>query len=401
MLLFYNIVISCDNNYVKYVAVVIASIIKNTKINSQLKEYPYKFYILSNDISKNNILKLKKLIQHLSNSYYNCELIIHKIDDSKFHRFPKAWHVNHATYYRFEIADIVEGNKCLYLDADVLVCGDIRELFYMELNNKVAGVVTDSCSRLWTKLYTKDNKTSSYIEFDPLMYFNAGVILIDLNQWKKHDIKNKCIDAFNIYDHGGLADQSYLNIALKELTYKLPLNWNLIVPEYILLDGYERHYVVNCLDEISEYNLAYTRSEFEEAMKNKKIVHFCAAKPWWNLYYKNNKVDFNERNVWWEIALNLEEFKEEFYFLKNSLDSKHLNRQLNTIEWILKNGDKNSSNVLYSSYDIDSIKKIKNHLSYKLGNAIVLSFKYWYKGRLLKLPFELVSIYKKHKRTKR
>ncbi|WP_251824381.1 hypothetical protein [Campylobacter jejuni] len=75
-------------------------------------------------------------------------------------------------------------------------------------------------------------------------------------------------------------------------------------------------------------------------MKNKKIVHFCAAKPWWNLYYKNNKVDFNERNVWWEIALNLEEFKEEFYFLKNSLDSKHLNRQLNTIEWILKNGDK-------------------------------------------------------------
>ncbi|EOH5479360.1 glycosyltransferase family 8 protein, partial [Campylobacter jejuni] len=97
----------------------------------------------------------------------------------------------------------------------------------------------------------------------------------------------------------------------------------------------------------------------------------------------------------------LEEFKEEFYFLKNSLDSKHLNRQLNTIEWILKNGDKNSSNVLYSSYDIDNIKKIKNHLSYKLGNAIVLSFKYWYKGRLLKLPFELVSIYKKHKRTKR
>ncbi len=51
--------------------------------------------------------------------------------------------------------------------------------------------------------------------------------------------------------------------------------------------------------------------------------------------------------------------------------------------------------------DYHEALKIKNHLSYKLGNAIVLSFKYWYKGRLLKLPFELVSIYKKHKRTKR
>ncbi len=47
--------------------------------------------------------------------------------------------------------------------------------------------------------------------------------------------------------------------------------------------------------------------------------------------------------------------------------------------------------------DYHEALKIKNHLSYKLGNAIVLSFKYWYKGRLLKLPFELVSIYKNTK----
>ncbi|MBZ7929191.1 glycosyltransferase family 8 protein, partial [Campylobacter molothri] len=355
MLKYYNIVISCDNNYVKYAAVVIASIIKNTKTNSQFKKYPYRFYILSNDISEDNILKLKKIIEYFSSNYYSCELIIHKIDDSKFHKFPKAWHVNHATYYRFEIADIVDGNKCLYLDADTLICWDIRELFYIELNNKVVGVVTDSCSRLWTKLYTKNGKVSSCIEFDPIMYFNAGVMLIDLNQWKKYDIKKKCIEAFNVYDHGGLADQSYLNIALKGLTYKLPLNWNLIVPEYILLNGYERHYVVNCLDENSEYNLAYTRSEFKEAIENKKIVHFCAAKPWWNLYYKDDRIDFKERKVWWDIALGLEEFREEFYFLKNSLDNDHINRKLNIIEWILKNNDRNSSNTLNVSYSVDNI----------------------------------------------
>lgn len=41
--------------------------------------------------------------------------------------------------------------------------------------------------------------------------------------------------------------------------------------------------------------------------------------------------------------------------------------------------------------------KVKKHLSYKLGEAIIVQFKRWYKGGLFILPFALVKIYREHK----
>ncbi|EAI4303766.1 glycosyltransferase family 8 protein [Campylobacter jejuni] len=458
----YNIVLAADNNYIKYVAVVLSSIIKNTKENEKFASEKYIFHILTDGISFTNHQKLKILIDYLT-SIYPCELKIHIIDEKQFQDFPKAWHVNHATYYRFEIANILgaEVSKCLYVDADILACDDIREVFYIDLNDKIVGVVTDSCSHLCTKL--KSKKGGSDINFNPLYYFNAGIIMIDLNKWRQYNIKQKCIQAFLDYDHGGLADQSYLNIALKDYTYKLPLNWNLIAPEYILLQGYERHYVCKCLDESKEYNLAYTRDEFNDALNRKKIVHFCAAKPWWNLYYKNTRVEFNERKLWWDIALNLEGFQDDFRYLKLNLELEFIDKKLNSIN---NNKATHALNVIQVDYtavsrvknqlsykigqvalissknildficipvyifsiiishrqdkkiyhnalqknpklkflpleqypDYDEAIKLKQHFSYKLGSIIIHSLKYWYLGGILVLPFRIFKLYKNHKK---
>ncbi|HEB8062406.1 TPA: glycosyltransferase family 8 protein, partial [Campylobacter coli] len=459
----YNIVLASDNNYIKYVGVVLSSIIKHTKKNDNFANEKYIFHILISDISLSNQQKLQTLVDYLSN-IYPCELKIHIIDDSQFQEFPKAWHVNHATYYRFEIANILgnEVSKCLYIDADVLACDDIREIFHIDLSGKIVGVVTDSCSQLWTKLKSR-HADNLNINLDPIYYFNAGVIMIDLNKWRQCDIKKKCIQAFLDYDHGGLADQSYLNIALKDSIYKLSLGWNLIAPEYVLLQGYERHYVQKCLDEGKDYNIAYTRKEFNKALNEKKIVHFCAAKPWWNLYYKNERVDFNERKIWWDIAINMEGFKEDFRYLRLNLELEYLNRKINSIA---SNGIKHATKIVQISHnaksriqnqlsyklgqialinsksilgllcmpvyiistiivhvqdkkiyhnaikkdpslkllpleqypDYNEAIKLKQHFSYKLGNVIMHSLKYWYLGGILALPFRVFKLYKNHKK---
>ncbi|EGP7860780.1 hypothetical protein I0O09_001581, partial [Campylobacter jejuni] len=42
--------------------------------------------------------------------------------------------------------------------------------------------------------------------------------------------------------------------------------------------------------------------------------------------------------------------------------------------------------------------KVKNHLSYKLGEALIKASKTWYKGGIIKLPFSMYRIYRDYKR---
>ncbi|EFS3143768.1 hypothetical protein HX403_001587 [Campylobacter coli] len=44
--------------------------------------------------------------------------------------------------------------------------------------------------------------------------------------------------------------------------------------------------------------------------------------------------------------------------------------------------------------------KVKNHLSYKLGEALIKASKTWYKGGIIKLPFSMYRIYRDYKRKK-
>ncbi|MDD5786934.1 MAG: hypothetical protein PUD19_07415, partial [Campylobacter lanienae] len=45
-------------------------------------------------------------------------------------------------------------------------------------------------------------------------------------------------------------------------------------------------------------------------------------------------------------------------------------------------------------------QNIKNHLSYKLGNALIKAHKQWYKGGYIKFIFEAIKIKKEHNKTK-
>lgn len=45
-------------------------------------------------------------------------------------------------------------------------------------------------------------------------------------------------------------------------------------------------------------------------------------------------------------------------------------------------------------------QNIKNHLSYKLGNALVKAHKQWYKGGYVKFIFEAIKIKNEHNKTK-
>ena len=315
----FHIVFSADENYIKYTAVLITSIVFNTDKNKKFKDFDknsnienerYIFHILSNFVSDKTREKLINLQKKL-NEYFPCEVKMHIKNDEDFSKFPisGAAHSSKLPYYRLKLSSIFSDNiqKCLYLDSDMLCMCDIREIFAINLEDKVAGVVGDPGSKKAKIKYIQNGKKIT-LNFDE-NYFNSGFLLINLQEYKKQNIEQKCEELANKCFYIKAADQDLLNAVIKPCeTLKLDFayNFNIITLFYVI-----------CKDE-DKNRLNYTRAEFNESAKNPKIFHY-GEKPWKFLksyfdYYGKNINDY-----WWDIAAKTPIFNEELLKDKKSI----------------------------------------------------------------------------------
>lgn len=255
-----EIVFSSDNNYVQHLAVTIASILLNNK-----SKYSYRFHILDGGITdknKSNIEKLKK-IQDFAIQYY-------KINENYFSSLPlNRKNISVATYYRLELINILSKNikKVIYLDCDIIVDGDISEFWETDISDVYSGVIEDESSvRNTLKLGLKN-------------YFNAGVLLLNLEKLRENNFQSKWIDYYNknreIID---LQDQDILNGVFNNNVKWLPLKWNANSTIFTKV----------------EYKHYYTSKEAISAKKNRIIIHFTERfKPWSsNKYHPLRKIYF-------------------------------------------------------------------------------------------------------------
>lgn len=100
---------------------------------------------------------------------------------------------------------IVDSGRMLYLDCDIIINGDLRPLFAMELGhgNVIAARGDEN-------------------------HFNAGVLLIDLDRWRTAEITQKTV----AYAHAQgdalrFLDQDALNAVLAGRFLPLSMHWNL------------------------------------------------------------------------------------------------------------------------------------------------------------------------------
>ncbi|EJZ3230372.1 glycosyltransferase family 8 protein [Campylobacter jejuni] len=319
----FHIVFSADENYIKYTAVLITSIVFNTDKNKKFKDFDknsniknekYIFHILSNFVNDKTREKLINLQKKL-NEYFPCEIKIHIKNDKDFSKFPNsgAAHSTKLPYYRIKLSSIFSDNiqKCLYLDSDMLCMCDIREIFAINLEGKVAGVVGDLGSKKHKIKYIQNGKKIT-LKFDE-NYFNSGFLLINLKEYKRQNIEQKCEDLASKCFYIKAADQDLLNFSIKpqyQLQLDFAYNFSTIAFCYAI-----------CKNE-NKNRLNYTRSEFNKAKQKPKILHY-GEKPWRFLksyfdYYGKNINDY-----WWDIAAKTPIFNEELLKSKNNI-TNHL-----------------------------------------------------------------------------
>ncbi len=115
-----------------------------------------------------------------------------------------------------------EVSKALYLDIDILVCDDLRELFETDLSGASAGVVLEHVSHEGSHF----NERLGIPQSCP-GYFNSGVMLMNLDFFRSHGLIDKVVAfARSHADVLSSPDQDALNAVLCDSLKRLHPRWN-------------------------------------------------------------------------------------------------------------------------------------------------------------------------------
>ncbi len=261
------IILSSDNNYAPFAAVLITSVCHNTKSFCN-------FYILDGGITKEN----KEKILELKNQFNNFSLDFVQVDENKIglKDFILNSYITKATYYRFMIPKIFcDIKKLLYLDSDMIVKKDITELYLKNIDSYFLGAVKDYGSTKYI------NKLKNNLEIDKSHnYFNAGVLLLNNQKWIKENIFEKLLKIKEKYKTKLLCnDQDVLNKCFENNYFSLDYKYNSLTNDTNTLI---RHYY----GPIKPWQISPSlcEGEYEEF----KIFWFYASKTSFYDYLKDN-----------------------------------------------------------------------------------------------------------------
>lgn len=251
-----NILCSTDTNYVPFCGVMLTSLFENNK------EKDIIVYVLTNDLSKSAEGKLNELA-----TYYSQQIRIVRVDESAFNNCPIDAlndHVSIATYFRLATADLLPRNidRILYLDCDIIVAGALGEFYGSDFDGKACVVVRDEASEL-DMPYERLN-----IIKDDKPYFNAGVILMDLDYWRFNSLSIKFMEYITQHkEHLAFHDQDTLNVVLRNQVKFDHTKFNL-----------QRGFVVKS---VFDQEIEQHKKEILEAMESPVIIHYTGkGKPW-------------------------------------------------------------------------------------------------------------------------
>lgn len=200
----FNIAYGIDKNFLFGCGISIASIL----LNNQDKELT--FHIFTDFITDEDNQKFSLLAQQ-----YRTRIVVYLVDCDKLKTLPSTRNWTYATYFRFIIADYFtnKADRVLYLDADIACKGSVQELIDLTFSDaQIAAVVAEADNGWWAKRASSLG-TPGLIKG----YFNAGFLLINIDQWAKNNISKKAIEMLrdpDVISKISHLDQDVLNMLL-------------------------------------------------------------------------------------------------------------------------------------------------------------------------------------------
>ena len=288
-----NIVYALDDCYKLYTAVSIYSLLSNKN-----KETEYKIHILHHpDL---DIHYFDKLQEH-----FNIKFNFVDMGDTAKDLYISR-HIKTPTYYRLFMCDVLPDlDRCIYLDGDTIIHKDLTELYNTDLSDNIIGGVLDICGGIG-KYRDKKHPLN-----EPKKYINAGVLLIDLNNYKKHNAIKLIQEWLNNNPEPIFHDQDAINFSLQGFIKLLPTIYNFYNTKYIYENLEVKIYMFELFKEIDPL---YNINKFNSDYNNRVITHYI-CKPIGIHQRVNMGLFINEWYVYFNKFLEILDNKSEDYVI--------------------------------------------------------------------------------------
>lgn len=267
-----GVLYACDENYAPWAGISMYSLFENNKDIEALT-----VYCVTDHVSDASCEKLKKQAEHYARElvFVDAESIIEQIKALNIPSYRGSYTTNFRLFFHTFVGGEID--RLLYIDCDTLVTGSLAPLLTLDMGDNAVAAVRDAL--------TVQYKTLLGFSPDDL-YFNAGILLIDVPKWKEHEITQKTLDHIkNVRARYCNPDQDLLNLILKDHTYLLPPAYNL-QPHHLAFA--DRTFFA-----VYKPTVYYSHEELEQARKSPVILHayrFLGDFPW----HKGNKHPANE-----------------------------------------------------------------------------------------------------------
>lgn len=263
------IAMALDDNYLYPTIVAMTSILENADSNTK-----YDFYIMHPaEFKSENKNKLKSF----EKKYEKCKVNI--IDMGNDYKDANSTGLATPTYYRLSLSELLpEVDKILWLDGDVLVFKDLKEMY----NLNMEGIYYRGFLDLNVNGFNSFNLPES-------QGICAGVMLVNLSKLREDNMVMKFKQFIkennnSLYKH----DQTVINIICHDKIGILP-------PQFGMFNFYTNaENAKSYSDKLTGPN-KYSYEDMYNGFNNLTVLH-CVDKPWVRFY----EAPFG--NKWWDYA---------------------------------------------------------------------------------------------------
>lgn len=238
-----------DDGYMPFLAVTLQSLVENSS-----DKYYYSLKILYTNISEENKEKIKKYErENINIEFVDLNYYIEEIKDKLYTRD----YYSKTTYFRLFIPNLYpQYNKALYLDSDIVLLKDVADLFNIDLGDNLVGGAPDDVIQTIEVFQGYVEKVVGVADYRN--YFNAGVLLMNLDELRKYNFQEKFLYILGTIKFSVAQDQDYLNRLCKGRVKIIDKNWNRMPISNIDVDEKDLKLI--------HYNLAFKPWHFEDIL---------------------------------------------------------------------------------------------------------------------------------------
>ena len=178
-----------------------------------------RFHVMVNGVAPRDRDALSRSVTH---TVPRASVEFVSFDPREVRHLQRSSLITRTAYARLFIDEALpeEAPRCIYIDCDLLFERDVGELWRLDLGGRTVGAVDNA-------LWDDPARYQQRLGLERPEYFNSGVLLVDMNRWRRLAIGEKALRfAERTGDRLILHDQDALNGALQGDWIPLAPTWN-------------------------------------------------------------------------------------------------------------------------------------------------------------------------------